>query len=222
MSAFPTTHQLWSGVLLSTIAHAAWILADPLLSYEKSWDGSHYNVQNSMGARGTVTFAGKNVIGVFFDEHSPRNPLHSETTYHPLSFFKGARSDIWTLAQNETMQYILSDYRGTATPLLTSAFWNDGEYITAVEPWTHVLRHGAHLIHTETLRPQEAIIQLSDAYEFSPTHVAFVQSLYEQKMKKPHSKIVVARPAIEQLRAYGEDGIIESRNLLASIGIYLP
>lgn len=221
METFPTRYQLWSGAILNTIAHAVWIFADPLLSYEKSWDGSNYCVQNSMGARGTVTFSDENVIGVFFDENSPRNPLRSGAEYNLLTFFRGANPELVALAQNEALQYILSEYNGTLTPIITSAFWNEGEFLTAAEPWSEVIFHGAHLIRADTLDTTSAIAELQSAYDFSSSQINFVQSLFDRKMKAPHSNILVDSKEFEILKENGDEGITESCNLLATIGIYI-
>lgn len=221
MEAFPTRYQLWSGVILNTIAHAIWIIADPLLSYEKSWDESNYCVQNSMGARGTVTFSGEKVIGVFFDEDSPRNPLRSGAEYNLQTFFRGASPELLALAQNEALQYILSEYNGVLMPIVTSAFWSEGEFLTAVEPWSEVIFHGAHLIRTETLNTNAAIAELQSAYDFSSLQINFVQSLFNRKIKTPHSNIFVDSKEFEVLRTNGEEGINESYNLLAAISIYI-
>jgi hypothetical protein len=221
MKTFPTIHRLWSGVILSTIAHAVWIFADPLLSYEKSWDGLNYNAQDSMGTQGTVTFAGDRVIGIFFDENSPRNPIRSKTEYDVHTFFREASPDILALAQNETLQYLLRSYKGTLTPLITSAFWNEGGILTAGEPWSEVILHGAHLIHRETLQTDIAMAELQNDYEFSSSQLTLVQSLFQRKMKKPHSSIFLESKEIAILKENGDDGFTESCDLFAAIGIHL-
>ncbi|NJL33334.1 MAG: hypothetical protein HC893_05080 [Chloroflexaceae bacterium] len=221
METFPTRSQLWSGVVLSTIAHAIWVFADPTLSYEKSWDGKNYSVQNSMGARGTITFSDEKVVGVFFDENSPRNPFRLRSKYNLLDFFRGSHSELLDLAQNETLQYLLGEYNGELIPLITSAFWNEGEFLTAAEPWSDVILHGAHLIRTETLNTSDALTILQGDYEFSLPQVNLVQSLFDRKMKESHSATFVSSKELEILNADGNEGIIESCNLLAAIGIYL-
>lgn len=160
--SFPQCMQLWKGAILGTIAHAIRVTSNPDFSHEQSWDGSNYSVQDSMGSRGTISFAKERIVGVFFDKDSPRNPFRSGQAYDLDSLLAGMPTEHLSIANNEALQYVLQEYGGTAMPIITAAFWSAGDYLTAAEPWSQVFVHGAHLIRIQ-LQEHSAIIGIETA-----------------------------------------------------------
>lgn len=221
-SRFPTYEQLWQGSLLATIAHAISIAKDPELAYEHSWHGSNYSLQNSMGVRGTIVFDGGDFVAVFFDAHSTRNPFRSEMSYNYDFYFVGMPAALQPLSDSASM-HILEDYYGLIMPVVTAAFWGHGTDVTAVEPWLEVVRHGAHLVHTNVLPPTTAIAEWQENYELVPSQVALLGSLFGRRMTTESTAVVVLEPWEQDIMmAFGTEGIDQSRELLASIGIILP
>ena len=60
--------KIKNGCILSGIAHAIAVAKFPEISYEHSWDGINYNIQNSEGIRGTITFGKKLCVAAFRNE----------------------------------------------------------------------------------------------------------------------------------------------------------
>ncbi|MDB5077860.1 MAG: hypothetical protein JWO42_4039, partial [Chloroflexi bacterium] len=178
---FPTSNQLYWGAVLHTIAYAIFIAPDATLDYELSWDGINYNRQNSQGARGTIAFGSLGTVGVFFDVDSSRNPYPSGRTYELETYFRGISSELFALARDEALQYILDDYNGETLPVITSAFWSSGGSISAAEPWEDVLAHGAHLVEVDSLDNDDARKELEREYEFSQEQCTLLQSLFLRK-----------------------------------------
>jgi hypothetical protein len=222
IGAFPKIDTLWGGAILATLAHSIWVAQQPDFANEQSWDGFNYSVQDSQGTRGTITFAGNRVVGVFRDENSPRNPLLSDQDYDLNRFFVGINSDLLTLANEEALQYVLEEYNGSTIPIITAAFWSAGEYLTAAEPWSEVVANGAELVRIQLMNTEAAIEEWQNAYELSSSQVALMRSLFERKMTAPNAQITLSNDELNVLTANYAEGIEESCELLNDIGILLP
>lgn len=220
--AFPRRSALWQGAIFSTIAHAIWIMTHPIFAYEKAWNDHDYTIQNSEGAHGVITFAEETTIGMFFDVHSPRNPFRSKAIYDLDHLLSDMPTNIRFLAEQKTLQYMLDEYEGWTTPIITASFWSRGEYLTASEPWAKVLVHGAHLIHAETLPLEDSITILQERYEFTPGHINLLQSLFNRRMHASVKSTVLTDTEIKAISQTDCAGIKEARELLASVNIVLP
>lgn len=224
-SNFPTKAQLWNGAMLATIAHAIFTASHPELSHELSWDGLNYNRQNSQGSRGTITFANDGrVVGVFFDKDSPRNPfpLSSVTSDYDLNFFfRGIPQDLWQLANEEALQYVLDEYKGKTAPVITAAFWaGPAQHLEAAESWNDVLANGASLIAAELMQTETAMAHWQAECEFSARQLLLLKSLHTKKMSAPDSSIrLESWEAAILLASKNVEGISESRSLLKAINI---
>ena len=149
-SAYPRTETLRCGVLLSAIVNAVMVAKEPDLARFMSWDGKNYVLNNADGTYGAITFDGDDVVGVFFDSQSSRNPYLSDGSYDIDAYFRGMPSRLRLIAQSQTLRYNRQVYRGQTVPLITAAFWSDGEYLTAAFPWSDVFRNGAHIVRVES------------------------------------------------------------------------
>lgn len=221
--AFPHRLQLWRGAILSTIAWAIWVAHHPFFSGELSWDGPNYVLNNSQGTNGTVTFAGDRVVGAFFDLHSSRSPFQSESNNYTLApFFVGMPQGLLTLAHEQTVQYLIEEIEGTCKPIITAAFWSEGEHLTAAEPWPEVVKHGAHIVRKEVMGMEEAIAAWQEDCELSSAQVDLLRSLFTRKMKTPNGPLILGRRERGVLISDGDEGLGDSRELLAAVGIILP
>lgn len=220
----PQASSLLQGSFLGTIAHSISVMLYPDFSHEQSWDGINYNIQDSMGSRGTVTFAGDQVVGVFFDCNSPRNPYRSGENNQILlqRLFNGIPAYLWNIAKKEALQYVLQEYNGQVLPVVTAVFWSKGEYLTAAEPWDRVFGHGAHLVKLQLLDIESAIVGWQEEYEFLPAQVDLMRQLFNRKMAAPGHSILLSEQELSILRSRGTEGLEASRELLAAIGLVLP
>ena len=73
--------RLWKGCMLASIAHAIMVAYYPEVSNEHSWDGINYSIQDSAGARGTITFSQDYFVAVFRDDDVERLVKNSMREY---------------------------------------------------------------------------------------------------------------------------------------------
>jgi hypothetical protein len=197
-------------------------MPNPTLAYELSWDGPNYNRQDSQGTRGTITFVEDRVVGAFRDDASPRAPWNTSQEYSPASRLRGMPPDLMALAERETLHYLVEEWKGIQSPIITAAFWSDGEQVTAAEPYAAVVAHGAHLVRIEMMKPEQAFAEWQAASEWSAVETELLRRLYERRMATMGTLMVLQADEYEQLVARGQDGFREVRELLAAIGITLP
>lgn len=219
MESGPTGEQLWTGAVLASLAHAAFIVHTPDLSNEQSWEGANYSVQDSQGARGTVSFGAEGVVGVFFDVHSPRASGGAEVA--PL--LAGMPPGLRSLADREALQYVLQDAGGEPRPAITAAFWTPGRGpLAGAEPWDDIVEHGAHLVHVQLLEPERALEAWRAYYDLDDARVTLVWSLFQRRIARPHERLRLTPDERAVLTQDGDAGLNDVRELLDGIGIDVP
>lgn len=214
--------QLRNGAIIATLAHAIWVARHPELAGEQSWDGINYNVQDTQGAIGTITFAPAGVVAVFFDANSPRSPFRSPRGYDTKRFFRGIPDELMRVAEAEALQYVIQEYASEDAPIITAAFWGEGDTLSAAEPWSEVFANGAHLVHRQMLGVDQSIVEWQAYYQLTPAQVELLRSLYRRIVEAPTGTINLDE---HELRIFADEnaaGIEESRNLFASVGVVLP
>jgi hypothetical protein len=213
--------NLWKGSVLGTIAYAVWVIQHPNLSNEQSWDGINYNIQNNMGAYGTITFASQGIVAAFFDLHSSKNPFMSDGDYDQNRFLNGIPKELLSLAKEETLQYLIQEYRDEEIPIITTAFWSKNDYLIAAESWKKVFNNGAHLIQNQLLEIEAAIIQWQVNYDLSDLQIDLVFGLFIRRMENPNHPVIFTSQEVATLITHGDEGINISRELLTAVGINL-
>jgi len=208
--------ELWRGCILGTIAHAIWTAAKPELAYEQSWSDNNYNVSDTEGTFGTIVFSEDDVVGVFFDSHSPRSPYKSDFELSIEQFFKGMQKSLKPLADT-ALQFMLQDLKGATIPIITSAFWSAKDHLAANEPWEEVSEHGAHIIRIQLLDTEKAYSEWKENYNFSTQQMELLKSLFERRLAS--NNVVLNVDELKVLVSKGNKGIKQSKELLKSIGI---
>jgi hypothetical protein len=209
--------DLSQGCILATIAHAIWLIKHPELVHEQSWDGSNYNVQDTMGSLGTITFGSEGTVAAFFDVHSPRNPFRSGTGHALAELLAGMPASLRALAERETLQYLLQEYKGTTQPVITAAFWSEGESVVAAEQWDQVLSNGAHLAKLQLLGAA-ALGEWQKLYKFNSREFELVRSLFSRKMSNPDETVILTASEADTILT-DAPGVDESKALLRQIRI---
>jgi hypothetical protein len=224
LETFPEKQRLWEGAVLGSIVHAIMTARYPELSHEQSWDGMNYNIQDSMGSKGTVSFSEERLVGAFFDAHSNRNPFHTGGSYDLNHALQKLPPEHRRLAEAEALQYLLQEYNGEATPIVTAVFWSAGVRLTAAEPWQQVYEHGAHLIRIQLLETSVALQEWQRTYSMSPRQLELATTLFKAKRQSFKTPITLDADAlgIIQADAAGPEGIDASRESFAELGIALP
>lgn len=215
----PSRSQLYWGAILVTIAHALWIAADPLLANEAWWDSECYLRNDNESAYGAIAFGPDHVVGLFFDLDSPRNPLRGERADDEGILLTGMPEKLVALAYEQLVPRLMFWGEGRAIVPITAAFWSNGDDLTSAEPWSEVIKHGAHLVATEVRAPDEALTELQENYQLSEGQVALLWSLYRRRREAPQVHIILNDHERATLLDKGGDGLRECRTLLAAVGI---
>ena len=225
----PLKTLVWPGSLLASIAHAVFVARAPFMAHEQSWDGQNYNVQNSEGSRGTIAFGeDKNCfVAIFYLQTSGRNPLKKglHEMNEATTFVRGVPDHLKALLQ-EALQYVLQDVPGHAVPVITAAFWSDlsSSRVTAGEPWSDVVKHGAVLVRNQTLPADVAIKRWASDFEFTTAQTAFTDALFKRRLTTANGVVHLTSAEAQQVRsmADGDAGFQACRESLSEIGIVLP
>src|SRR5262245_28339919 len=141
---FPRKSVVWSGAILDGIVHAA-----RGGTTSGCWKCNHYLTNGEDGREGAITFAGGHwyadapLIGVFYNAHSPRRASEEEALER---YFRGCTPYQRDLADQFALPYLQLDHNGRLLHRVTTAFWDEGDYVTAVDPWDEVLKNGADLL----------------------------------------------------------------------------
>ena len=219
---FPTRTQLWRGAILNTIAHAVWF-ASKFRGYYVQWDGDTYVLDDAAGTRGAIVFGRQGLVGTFCSGESRRAPWLTEEPYDLSQYFMGMPAALRTLA-DRALQYFIYDYRDanhTKAPAATTAFWGEGEQLTAAETWPLVVEHGAFVLETEVMETDEAMQAMRQDLELSAAQTTLVYALYTRKIAAYEQTVVVRSWEREVLVAAGDAGIEQTRTLLADVGVVL-
>ena len=222
---FPQRDDIWHAAIVSTIAHAVWVIQHPLLAYEQIWTGDVYSIQDSQGTRGSIAFRDKYILGAFFDSESHFNPfserdLHDDN-YDIDRFFYGMTNQLDFL-KNEVLQFLLDEYNGKTIPIITTAFWGVSELTDAATSWSEVVSNGMHILADRIGDLETVLKELRANYEFEDDQVDLVRSIFQQKVLNPKKIIYLQGHKWETIISKGQEGMNESRKILDSIGIIVP
>ena len=197
--------ELEKGCILATIAHAIDVAKYPEISYERSWDGINYNIQNNEGTRGTITFEKDICVAAFRNENSER--LNKNISY--LHYFKKAPMSILKLAKNETLQYLLENVNGHLQPVITTAFWQD-KIIRSVDQIDDFLKNGGDIISVEFMEIEKAIEWWVLEYEFSKEEKEMLLAVYQRKINNHGKTIHLTKEESNLIKKYSAEGYKES------------
>ena len=197
--------ELEKGCILATIAHAIAVAKYPEISYERSWDGINYNIQNNEGTRGTITFEKDICVAAFRNENSER--LNKNISY--LHYYKKAPMSILKLAKNETLQYLLENVNGHLQPVITTAFWQD-KIIRSVDQIDDFLKNGGDIISVEFMEIEKAIEWWVLEYEFSKEEKEMLLAVYQRKINNHGKTIHLTKEESNLIKKYSAEGYKES------------
>lgn len=206
--------KLWKGCILASIAHAIMVAHYPEISNEHSWDGINYNVQDSDASRGTITFQPKFCIGAFRDESKINFiPNHKQAIEH----FVGAPIEIKTLANNETLQYLLDDIDGKVNPVITTAFWGVEEEIFSMDLFDKVYINGGHLLSKQLMNFNEAIRAWTEYYDMDNNQCKLLKRVFKERILGKN--IILNKSDIRLIGTNDLEALEESRISFEEMGI---
>ncbi|WP_236344199.1 hypothetical protein [Paenibacillus plantiphilus] len=214
--------KFWNGCILAVIAHAVMTAHYPEFSFEQSWDGINYNVQNGAGTRGTITFHDELIVAAFRNEQSGR--LHrNDLTQTAQKSLHNAPSAVYEVAMSETLQYLLDELDGQTIPLITTLFYCvNGDFVSN-DNIEDLFEHGAEIIQTQLLGyTDEAMKRWQDYYEMTQEQSDLVLSLFHRKLQNPGTEIRLTQVEANLIGLENAEGIEECRESLEELGIVLP
>jgi hypothetical protein len=209
--------QLWQGCILATIAHAIMVAHFPELSNEHSWDGINYNVQDSEGTRGTITFDSKYCVAAFRNDDSGRILTSKFSEAH--KYFQGASLEILQLAEAEALQYLLENVNGRAVPVITTAFWGEDNNLFTNDTYNEMIENGGFLLERQVMGFDLAIEAWKEYYDMSQQQCDFLKYIYDRKISNPNEIITLSKEEISFIGSNDEEGLNESRISFEEIGI---
>ncbi|MDD2377025.1 MAG: hypothetical protein PHD15_05735 [Clostridia bacterium] len=212
--------QLKRGCILSSIAHAIMITRYPDLVNEHSWDGINYNIQDSAGTRGTITFDLEYCIAAFRMDSSKRINS-SEKIKQSNEYFIGAPNKIIELAESETLQYLLENVNGVPIPIITTAFWSEGEKLFTVDSFNDMYENGGFLLKRQLMDVDKAIESWKEYYDMSARQSELLRKIFERKIANFDKLIVLTASEIEMIESSNQVGLEESKNSFKELNIIL-
>ncbi len=173
-----TKNDIFRGCLIASLSHAIMSNVYPELSYEQSWDGTNYSMQNSSGMRGTITFEKDFCVGAVRNEESAIIVDRVSIQEHMISF----PLNVIHTAYKETFQYLLLEKNGIATPCVTSVFWADHTTFYYEEKFIDNIKTDFALFKNIILPREMAIEKWKEYYDMDSKVVELINILYQMKI----------------------------------------
>ncbi|GGE71608.1 hypothetical protein [Priestia taiwanensis] len=211
-----TRDSLWKGCVLRSIAYAIGTAQYPEFSNESSWDGFNYSMQDSTGARGTITFHPDYCIVAFQDLHSERCQALEEATH----YIRDASEALIQVAEKEAFQYLLDEVEGETIPVVTTAFWIEDDKAYSMDTYEDFEEHSGSLADILLVDFETAKEVLEEEFEFEEEQMHVLESLYERKISYPNERIILSKREIAMLGAEDPEGLEESRECFEEMNIY--
>ena len=210
--------NLKKGCLLASLAHAIMVAHYPDLANEQSWDGMNYNIQDSEGTRGTITFQLEYCVAAFRTDNS--NRINSVNKIKKAkNYFEGASNEIVKLAETEALQYLLENVDGRTIPLITTAFWGIGDSIYSMDSFDDMYENGGFLLERQTMDIEHAIEAWVKYYDMSSQQCELLKIIFKRKIAEIDKVIVLTTSEIAMIGTDDTDGLEESKNSFEEMGI---
>lgn len=210
-----TREVLWKGCMLASLAHAIMVAHYPDLSNEHSWDGMNYSVQDTEGARGTITFHPQYCVAAFRDDNSER----VENRKKAVDYFKGAPREIVKLAETEALQYLLDSVDGKIVPVITTSFWGTDDKLFSTDSFDLLIKNGGFLLENQAMNVKSSIDAWKEYYDMSIDQCSLLESIYNRRLVKQEGILTLIKDEVAMIGTDDEEGLAESRTSFEEIGI---
>ncbi|KXY37454.1 hypothetical protein [Bacillus mycoides] len=207
--------QLWKGCILKSIANAIFVAHAPDFSHESSWDGFNYNMQDSQGGRGTITFHPDYTIVCLQDVNSER----IDEWIDAENYFEGAPSEVIDIAKEEALQYVLEEVEGETVPFITAAFWIEESGAYSIDSFEEMEEHGGFLLEIPLLDLQSAIERLEEEYELTEEQIELLQLVYERKIKNPNEEMMLSKEEVAMIGTDDSEGLEVSKESFEELNV---
>lgn len=119
----------------------------------------------------------------------------------------------------------MEDVEGVPVSVATAAFWTDltSKQLTAFEPWTDVVEHGAIMFEKQFEAPEAALAMWADDYAFDRVEIALTETIFGRRSSTVGAITLTDGEAREiNQRIVTPDGLSACRATLGGIGISFP
>lgn len=205
---------LWKGCTLTSIAHAITVAHYPEFSYEHTWDGYNYNVQDGSGAQGTVTFHPEYCVVGLQDFESER----IENIGDAVMYFEEAPDKVIEIAKNETLQYLLTEEDGKI-PLITTAFWIEENVAYSMDRIEDIEANGGLLLEKQMMDSISAMEILEEEFDMNKEQLELLKLVYEKKIQNPNKVITLSKKEVSMIGTDDKEGLEESKASFEQINI---
>ena len=172
-----TKNDIYNGCLIASLAHAIMTNVYPELSYEQSWDGANYSIQNSSGIRGTITFEKDFCVGAIRNDTACSISAESIREY-----MRSFPSNVVQKAYNEALQYLLLEKDGIVSPYVTSIFWADNNALYFEEKIIGHIKEDFALLENILLPTKMALKKWQEYYDMDSNAIELISFLYQHKI----------------------------------------
>lgn len=198
-----TIELLWKGSILASIAHAIMVAHYPELSHEHSWDGNNYNIQDSEGSRGTISFKQGYCFCAIYNDKS-NDVLNVE------QFLKDAPEKVIDLAIKDTLQYLLQKTNGNISPIISSAFWGENNVLYSKISFDKMMSKGGFILKKQFQEYNLAVESWAEYYEMTDEQISLMETLYNKKIESYKSRIDLTKNDINMIGIESKEGLNES------------
>ena len=168
--------RLYEGCIQAAISHAVAAGMYPELNYEHSWDGINYCMNDSQGCRAAISFHNEYIIAAFQDMKKV------DWNREAIAFFDGATKEMFEIAKNEALQYMLTNVDGVVKPVITAAFWGTWDKLNSVQTFDSIVENGGHIIRSQLLPYDNAMDEWRNYYDLDSNQISLIQKLFNAKI----------------------------------------
>lgn len=177
-------NNIYNNCILTMVAHSIMARKYPELNYEFSWDDVTFNINDSQGCRGSISFCKNSIVGFFQNMSLINNESVPALILEKVTF--GFPNDIINIANHEALRYLLYDDNDSkiATPLVTTGFYvsDENNVIYINEEYDDFIKNGAYCIENQLKSFRETYNYLLDNYEMDEMESELLLQIYKLRI----------------------------------------
>ncbi|MDR0513542.1 MAG: hypothetical protein LBG81_00060 [Coriobacteriaceae bacterium] len=187
---------LYQGCLHAMCVHLASSPRLAIIACETSWEHDRFSFQSRFYTDGTISFSRGNetLVGALRKNNSPRLSDYPEKD--ALDYLAQADKPIVQAAQEGIFPYLFLGFEEqekrrlfgskrniTAQPVVTTAFWSEGDELYSPDDEASFVAHGGEYIQELCLPKEELAELLYDDYDLEDDELAFAEGLFRLKLQ---------------------------------------
>lgn len=185
-----------------SIINAVMTLENPEFCSLNSWSDNNYNKNDWEGTRVTVSFYKDGCVASCRDEKSKRLNSYTEADY----YFKDAPQQVYDIAKNETLQYLLNKVDDKIVPLITTAFWIVDNTLHSIDNQNDMINNGMNILNKELFMDISEIVEdCIEDYDMTYTQIEFSKYLFDLKLMSKNSPIHIVAKDFPDIFIESED-----------------